>query len=173
MKTILVPIDSGGRDRALLQTAFDLAGRFRAHLEVLHVRHDPEEMLHATGMALPGSMRKSVMEVGARQAEEQAERARALFDEICAAAGVNQVAEPPFPDEASVVWRDRTGKPSLLVALRGRLADLIVVSRPTDEPRDREVLEAALLETGRPVLIVPPGAPPKRGPGCGARSRNP
>lgn len=160
MKTILVPIDSGGRDRVLLETALALAGRFRAHLEVLHIRQDPEEMLHATGMALPGSMRESVLEVGARQADELAGRARALFDEVCAAAGVNQVDEPPFPDEASVVWRDRTGKPSLLVALRGRLADLIVVSRPQEEARDSEVLEAALLETGRPVLIVPPGAAP-------------
>lgn len=161
MKTIMVPIDSGGRDRVLLEAALALAGRFRAHLEVLHIRHDPEEMLHATGMALPGSMRESVLEIGVRQANEEAERARALYDEVCAEAGVNQVDEPPFPDEASAVWRDRTGKPSLLVALRGRLADLIVVSRPGGDPRESELLEAALLETGRPVLIVPPGPPPK------------
>ena len=161
MKTILVPIDSEGRDLALLETTLALAGRFRAHVEVLHIRRDPEEMLHATGMALPGSMRKSVLEVGVRQADEGAYRARALFDEACATAGVNQVEAPPFPDEASVVWRDRTGKPSLLIALRGRLADLIVVSRPADDPRDTEILEAALLETGRPVLIVPPGDAPK------------
>ena len=161
MKTILVPFDSGERDGPLLETALALAGRFKAHLEVLHVRPDPADMLHATGMALPGSMRDSVLEVGTRQAEEGAEQARRLFNEICAGTAVELVEEPPFPDKASVVWRDRNGKPALLVALRGRLADLIMVPRPTDDHAANEVLEAALLETGRPVLIVPPGPAPK------------
>ena len=162
MKTILVPIDGGEHDRELLESALTVAGRFQAHLEVLHVRHDPEEMLHATGMALPGMMRGSVMEVGARQAEETSARARRTFEAVCAEAGVALVADPPFPDEVSAVWRDRTGRPTLLVALRGRLADLIVVPRPNGTGPVAEVLEAALLETGRPILIVPPGPVPAR-----------
>ena len=44
---------------------------------------------------------------------------------------------------------------------RGRLADVIVVPRPQkgDDAMVQATLEVALLETGRPVLVVPPNPP--------------
>src|SRR3546814_11366214 len=47
----------------------------------------------------------------------------------------------------------------------GRLFDVIVVGRPTRERTSPpvSVLEAALFETGRPILIAPPQPPPSLG----------
>jgi nucleotide-binding universal stress UspA family protein len=45
---------------------------------------------------------------------------------------------------------------------RGRRADLIVVARPAEDDGRavRQAFRTALLRTGRPVLVVPPGQPP-------------
>ena len=45
-----------------------------------------------------------------------------------------------------------------LIALRGRLADVIVVPQPQkgDDTMVQATLEVALLETGHPVLVLPP-----------------
>lgn len=56
-------------------------------------------------------------------------------------------------------WEDVEGDAASVVAEHGRRADAIVVSRPADHEteRMRDAVHAALFDTGRPVLIVPPG----------------
>src|SRR5690606_34495530 len=50
IKKILVPLTGHGPSRESLQAGLDLAGRFDAIVEALHVRHDP-----ATAMAYAGA----------------------------------------------------------------------------------------------------------------------
>ncbi|MFQ5958687.1 MAG: universal stress protein, partial [Alphaproteobacteria bacterium] len=54
--------------------------------------------------------------------------------------------------------RVETGRDEDLTALAGRVADLIVVARAgkDDDVPLRTTLEAALLESGRPLFVVPP-----------------
>ena len=158
MKTILVPFGGPEGGEAALAAAFDIARRFHAHVRVLHVRPDPAEALRLTGMAFPGSMRRSVLEVGERHAAEAADAARAAFDDYCAKHKITVVKGPPAPPEVSAAWSEVVGKESLVVARLGRLCDLIVMERAADDNPARETLEAALLDTGRPVLILPPGS---------------
>ena len=69
------------------------------------------------------------------------------------------VDAPPWPaDRLSISWRERTGKQASILAVHGRLADVIVVPRP-DRPQNIGVntLEAALFSTGKPVLMCPAG----------------
>ena len=44
-KTILVPLDGGDANEAVLETARVAAQRFSAHIEVLYVRASPEDMV--------------------------------------------------------------------------------------------------------------------------------
>ncbi|MBN8891691.1 MAG: hypothetical protein ABS99_07145 [Acetobacteraceae bacterium SCN 69-10] len=55
--------------------------------------------------------------------------------------------------------RIEQGDPEALVATHGRAADYLVVARPSDAGGGaaREMAHAALFDTGRPVLLVPPG----------------
>jgi len=53
---------------------------------------------------------------------------------------------------------DTTGKESMQVARLGRLADLIVLARPAGESPAPDTLESALMDSGRPIPILPPGA---------------
>lgn len=155
MKMILVPL-SGQNGKARLDAAFAIARRFNSHVDVLHVRPNPADMLHATSVALPGALRQSVIEVGQRQADEAAEQASALFKSYCEQHKITVLDKPPMAEGVSAAWHEAVGKESLAVALRGRLTDLIVLDRPLKETPAPETLESALMETGKPVLILPP-----------------
>jgi nucleotide-binding universal stress UspA family protein len=155
MKTILVPFGVSEGGETALETAFTIAKRYDAHISVLHVRPDPAEALHMTSMAFPGAMRRSVLEVGERHAAEAAEAARAAFEDYCKKHKIRIVETPPAPAEVSAAWRELVGKESVVVAKLGRLCDLIVVERAEEDSPARETLESALLNTGRPVLILP------------------
>jgi nucleotide-binding universal stress UspA family protein len=54
-------------------------------------------------------------------------------------------------------WHAETGDPEALVAAHGQRADYLVVARPCrrDGRPQREMMHAALFETGRPLLVVP------------------
>lgn len=163
MKIILVPLSKVEGGEALLDTAFRVAAHFNSHVEVLHVRPDPSEALHITGMAFPGALRASVLEVGQRHAEETAVEVRALFHSYCEAKGITILESPPLIDSVSTAWREVTGKESLVLALHGRLSDLTVVGRPVGETPIPTALEVALMETGKPVLVMPAGESPAFG----------
>ncbi|HEY7576768.1 MAG TPA: universal stress protein [Acetobacteraceae bacterium] len=55
-------------------------------------------------------------------------------------------------------WADIEGLADLLVGEWGQRADFIVLKRPTDHQleQERRAIHAALFDTGRPVLVVPP-----------------
>ena len=62
-------------------------------------------------------------------------------------------------------WREMQGEEPEIVGQHGRLFDLIVVGRPeaSMSRRWREIREAVLFETGRPVLLAPVETPPTLG----------
>ena len=159
MKMILVPLRGDGGDAALLDATFDVARRFNSHVEVLHVRPDPAEFLRATSMAFPGALRTSVVELGQKQAEETAQQARASFEAYCASEGIKVLDKPPYDEGVTCAWVEATGKESLAVAMRGRLNDLTVLARPLEETPAPETLEAALMHSGKPLLVLPPDKP--------------
>lgn len=156
MKIILVPLNSPEGATSILDAAFTVARRFNSHVELLHVRPDAAEALHATSMALPGALRESVLEAGSRHAAEAAQAVYNLAKGYTSQQGIEVVEHPPLPDGVSAAWHEVIGKESLVVALRGRLADLTVVQRPNEDADRAGLLEAALMDTGKPVLMLPP-----------------
>ncbi len=156
IKKILVPLRGNARNQVVLETALAAAQRFGAHLEALYVRADPRYVLPYATLAMSGSMKKSVLESARRSAAEQADKARTAFERFCAKHDVPIVKRPPAKTPVSASWREEVGKESDAVAQRGLFTDMIVVSRPTAPSPAPDVLEAALLQTGQPVLIVPP-----------------
>ena len=154
IKKIMVPLGSNARNQAVLETALVAAQRFRAHLEVLYIRPDPRLAIPYATLGMSGSMKKTVMESARQSANEQAAKTRAAFEKFCGKHGIPIVKRPPAEAPVSASWREGVGNQSAVVAQRGLYADLIVVPRPA--AASAEMLEAALLQTGQPVLIVPP-----------------
>lgn len=154
IKKILVPLGSNARNQPVLETALAAAQRFGAHLEVLYIRPDPRLAVPYATLGMSGSMKKTVMESARQSANEQAAKTRAAFEKFCGKHGIPIVKRPPAEAPVSASWREGVGNQSAVVAQRGLYADLIVVPRPA--AASAEMLEAALLQTGQPVLIVPP-----------------
>ena len=68
--------------------------------------------------------------------------------------------DAPPADGISAEWISEVGAGPAWVAEHGRTADLIVAGRGQhDDGIAMEVLEAALINSGRPVLVAPPTAP--------------
>ncbi len=146
---LLVPLNGHAGDRAALDVALGLAKRFDASVEVLALRPDPQRVLAYTGAEM--AVATTVLLEGAEKASnEVAARNRAVYEAAIAAAGSGPEVE----------FREETGSESSVIGRRGSVSDLIVTPGPSQDPTaTRAVLEAALFETGRAVLIVPGPAP--------------
>lgn len=157
IKSILAVVNGAELSHPALNAAFTIARDLSAHLDVLHVRGDPRDAVPILGEGVSGTLVEEIMDVSEKESRDRAARARAIYDEACKKFGL-PVVEHPDTGRASVAWIEDTGREEEIVSRRGRLTGLIVLSRPTP---DSDVgatmtLNAALFETGRPVLVVPP-----------------
>jgi len=155
IQTILVPVDGSEQSRHVLGAAVALGRERAAHVVALHARPDPRDSLPLLGEGISGVMIEDLMRLTEREGRERAERARALFDGFCASSGVPVIQGPPAPVGVSASWLDVAGPEDDAVARRGRLADVIVVSQSPPDEVSALTLNGALVESGRPVLVVP------------------
>ena len=153
IKTILVPATGDPGDTTTLDAALTIARAFSAHIDVLHVRVDPLDVA-----VVGDAVMTSIVDQIARDADEREAAVKRWFEETCAREKL-LVRDAPAPGaetsaSASVQWHVETGDNARSVAAHGLFADLIVAARAEeDNVTNRMVLEAALLETGRPLLI--------------------
>jgi nucleotide-binding universal stress UspA family protein len=157
IKTILLPLGEKDRDEALLDTALAAAKRFTAHLDVLHVEPDAKSLLPYATIGLSESMRASVREAAQEQHSEATKALQQIVDKACVRNGVSMAKRGEYPEKVSADWLVETGSQTELVAQFGRLADLIIVARPERVSPPPRTIDAALRETGRPIMMLPPG----------------
>ncbi len=162
MRTILVPVSAAEVSLSALETGLKLAERVGAHIEVLHVRADPKSLVPYAGEGMNGAMIEEIMDVTEREGSDRASRVRAMYQKFVADKALKTQNAPSADRAVTIAWREELGREDEVVALRGRLADVTVVGRPMrDAPLPSPItLEAALLETGRPIVIAPPGGAP-------------
>jgi nucleotide-binding universal stress UspA family protein len=158
-KTILVPATGSDADTAVFAAALAVAGPFAAHLVFLHVRADTAAMAAAMtsdgGAAMTGGLVEQLDEAS----DQHETQAKQLFEQFRAREGLAMVDAPPGPSGPSAQWTRQIGDETYWVAEHGRAADLIVIGRPGDgDGVVPETIEAAVLDSGRPVLI-PTAAP--------------
>lgn len=149
IKSILALADGGAGTEATLRAALVVAGSFSAHLDVLHVRADPETMVPIVGEGMSGAMVEQVMDAMVKSVDSRMKTARDVYQRVCGSAG------------GQVAWREVTGREPEVTAAAARLADLVVLGRPdsAEEAPMAATIDAGLFDTGRPVLVAPPQAP--------------
>jgi nucleotide-binding universal stress UspA family protein len=157
IKTILVPATGNQTDDAVFTSALTAARAFNAHLDFLHVRVDAAVMVAA--MATDGSGAVTVSGLVERIEEEATRRedaARQLFQRFCERERLAIEDTPAGKQSPTAQWYRQTGDEAYWVREYGRAADLLVIGRPADDQGvSIDTTEAALVGTGRPVLIVP------------------
>lgn len=144
LKTILVCLNHTERNAAVLKVASALALKHEAHVIGLYVI--PAVYVHP-GISLHAST--EVIEIGRKFFEQHAETTETFFKATMDREG--------FRGE----WRKEDGMSHLVasaVVQHGRQADLVVVSQAgmnSDDGAEADFAERVVLESGRPVLIVP------------------
>jgi len=156
MKTILLPFRGDEQSLAPLELAYTVAVRFGGYIEGLFVRQTPP-LVSGEGMTIPGEYIAELEE----DAKQASQRARERFDGIMSDKGVPVQDVRYETDGPSAGWHDTEGFESRVVGEHGRLFDLIMVGcarRPAVVEQDA-VCEAALFDSGRPVLMAPAEPP--------------
>jgi nucleotide-binding universal stress UspA family protein len=151
IKHILVP--SNGLEANLLEDAFKLARPFSAHVDILHVGWEATREMHFYDNRLSPEMLDAMISQAQREADKIASAAKRTFQEITTAASVPVTTRPISSDCVTAEWRKITGPMAQVFGVEARAADLTLLSRPTDKFADLEILEVALFESGRPVLL--------------------
>jgi nucleotide-binding universal stress UspA family protein len=156
-KYILIPVTGTSDNAPVFATALGVARRFPAHLEFLHVRIDEQLTVMAMAsadMGGGGGYDQIIRSLEQAMADRQ-ERAEKAFHGFCEREHL-PVSHDPAVDLPSAEWNVETGDVSTLLAAHGRNADLLVVGRGREhEAAAMDILETALIATGRPVLIAP------------------
>jgi nucleotide-binding universal stress UspA family protein len=162
IRKILVPL-SGQYDPAdpetlegpALETAFIVARRLNAHVEVFCIEAEPSEAHRRLVPWMPRLAVEEFLGMIEDESEKRRERARALFESVATRFSASRTLNPDPEVGFSVNMLEQVGDIGGSLSIRGRLADLIVTACP---PLDRSggvppLLETSLRETGRPVLI--------------------
>jgi len=163
IKTILVPTIGSETDVASLAIALQVARTFAAHLNVLHVKLDTVEVAVAIAgdIGSGGALTAGMIEQLEREVGEREARAHRTFSEFCTREALTIASSPTEAGtRPSAEWHVETGQEPRWIAAYGMSADLIVASRGSkNDAVLRSILEAVLLETGRPLLIPSAAAP--------------
>jgi len=157
IKTILAPAIEG--DEAALDVAFTLAKAHQAHVEVLHVSADPKESIAYLGEGMTGAMVEQVLASVERDNAARAAKAKVAFERMVAKHGAAIADKAGQTLGLTACFRSVTGREEAVIPERSRLFDFMIMPRPgrDDSSQTRVTVEAALLGSGRPVLLIPPG----------------
>jgi nucleotide-binding universal stress UspA family protein len=141
LKDLMVHVGGSPASASTVEVAARLAAWHDAHLTGVHVR----SFRPLSGWMDPEAARL-VYEAEARRMDDEADRARQLFDRTARGAGLTLVE-----------WRAvDAGLVIEALRLHARYADLTVVGQGRDvEPDLRSLPEDLVLAAGRPVLVVP------------------
>ena len=158
IRRIMVPVSGRPEDAAALEMAARIAKLFGAHLDIIHSRRDPQDAIPFLGEGTSALLVEQIMTAAERDGTESAARAHRLFEEWRQRHDLAVAAEPAASASASATtaWREFTAREEDTVIAQGRLTDLILLARPTATAPTRPLFETALLDSGRPVLMVPP-----------------
>jgi nucleotide-binding universal stress UspA family protein len=159
MRVILVPMSDRPESKVALRVATGMADSLNANIVGCHLR--PHRDLYAdyksTSLPLFGHPdQKWLDQLGKKGTDSAARRAEQSFAKITSKAGFTAVKRPRMNLQKGALWYEMVGTPDKLMAIQGPVADLSIVSRPEAKANlARIFLMAALMHSGRPVMILP------------------
>ena len=154
MQSILVPFEESDIVDSVLESACCVARRFNGYVEGVYVQPALPAIASADGF---GVVTPAFVEKYEQEDKVRIQQAQRYFEQFFQERGIsNEVAS----GQPSAVWQN-VGPSDDYVGHRGRLFDLAVVGRPMHGATTptMHTLEAALFESGRPILIAPPKPP--------------
>jgi nucleotide-binding universal stress UspA family protein len=153
MKTILIPTEDHDAMPAVLEAARLVARTFDGYMEGFAVHPSAGTYVAVepvSSLAISGAYENDA---------ELAQQAHGLFDSFMQSKGVPRAVQEAA--SYSYAWPHAEAEDDIFIGSYGRVFDLIALGRPGRAAQNPRMppLEAALFDSGRPVLIVPSTAP--------------
>ena len=148
-----------------MNSAVVVAKQFDAHVEGRHIRISAYEGSNFVSSRLDPALYAQVLEKLRVQIRQEEQEARGRFEELIERSGLGIASEPSKASGPSATWRSMTGDPVDIIARSGGAFDLIVASHPSlgSESMPRQILDTAIFNTARPVLLASHEAPSRIG----------
>jgi nucleotide-binding universal stress UspA family protein len=168
IKSILVPVDGGPESFAALEQAFVIAQAFGAHVDALHVMQRVSDGASQGLYNLSARLRKDLEVETEKVALEKASELSERFQDMCRQHGIAIKERPSDDTGPTACWQQKFGRINEVLVAHGRVCDVITVRRPGLKAETirrsplGENIEAILMATARPVLLVPPEFQAKR-----------
>lgn len=158
IKSILLPSSSVmGNGSTALETAIWIAKSFGAHIDCVQFTDVP---MSAVLSGVDGSVVQEIMAAAQQEIAEATKQGEAAFKKALAAQGVEFRDWPSADTRPTASWRMAQGNIHNEMAMLGCVCDLVVARRTERaDNRDSSVVESALFDSQRPVLIAPPVVP--------------
>ena len=153
LKVLMMPLGMGSEAEARLSGGLLVAKRLGAHFRVLHLSISPQTIIPEEVFVMSHKALGDLYSAFDQHVGSDTQRAKKLFLSVCNKHSVPVVDDLAHPGP-SASWLELQGLRSGLVARYGKAADLVVMARPP-EGRPTATFEAAILETGRPLLLIP------------------
>jgi nucleotide-binding universal stress UspA family protein len=155
IRKILVPVRGDGKGDNVLAHAAALAHRHVAHIEIVHCRPRPEDLM-PYGIHIPDFLRKQIIKQSYEVADQEEAGLQEEIKILAATLKLNQDFSQ-VGKVATVSFIEEAGRQVDVIKRHGRLADLIAVAKPDrDRNLGQNTLKSALFHSGRPVLMCPP-----------------
>jgi nucleotide-binding universal stress UspA family protein len=157
IKRLLVPLSSEVDTDSALGSGFLIAQKFNAHLDATFYKTPLGGSLSFDTYDLPVDINSQLVE----QQDDYALQAHDQFSSELEKREIDRLNAPSPTMKASGAWRVAEENALHGVADDGGAYDLIVVGRSRHDPAPapRGIIEAALFQTGRPVLVAPAKPP--------------
>jgi len=166
IKRLLVPLSSEVDTHSALGSGFLIAEEFNAHLDATFYKSHlgeslPFEDSDGVPVDLINQHVKDLINQRVKEQDDCALQARHYFDAELEKRKIGYLEAPIPATKASAAWHIMEKTPFQGITHDGGSHDLIVVGRSKHDPAlvPHDLIEAALFQTGRPVLVAPASPP--------------
>ena len=160
MRVILVPVADRPECINALNIAFELAHKLESNLCGCHIRaHSYSDVsLQKDSSSVADVDAQDEALLMSKEHEKGSVAAKALFGKIAEDQHYPIIKKPKAKPGA--MWLEKVGSPEKVLSIMGPVSDLIVVSRPRAKGGKlaREFMLAAIMNSSRPVLLLPQSA---------------
>lgn len=155
----MIPVADRPECKLAMDAAFALGDRFRGSVIGCHLRPHRFENTAENPRSFLGFRKAETLahSMSEEQIDLKSKAARELFLSQASEAGFKTVKHPALGATRVAQWVEMVGSLDKLFSIVGPMSDVCVVSRPkqTSKGPGSDFMLAALLETGKPVIVLP------------------